>query len=424
MSLLIQDEETSTSTVPEGKSIPSLQAAAAQVAQESSAVRAGLLQAVQSIAPTLNEESAQSDQEGRLTERSVAALTEHGFWRMRLCRELGGLELPIVTQIEVLAALAAEDTSSAWCTMVANNGLAVLGGTMPEPAVSRIFADGVPRCSIVAAAGGTATPAEGGFLLNGTWRLASSIHHASWVYATALVERDPSRVLPLAIPAGDVELLDTWDVVGLQGTGSHDFKLTDYFLPAELAGRVEAPFAQTRGTRRYDEVQVAHLESYEHLAFAIGVARRALRELRAVFSKPLPGRYVADREIVEGELGRAVVRQHAVEALAHALFARIDAAASGEPQLWLKTERHLPRALASWATSLALECVQLAFHRAGLAALRKPSIFEKLLRDMTVAATHVVVDDLAFPAYAQHLVETGAPLELGAFNFEISPREA
>ncbi len=425
MSVLVAGETANTSAMSGERVSSSPTFPDAQATQESpSATRARLLEAAKSIAGTLNEGGAPADREGQLTEASVAALTEHGFWRMRLCRELGGFELPIVTQLEVLAALAAEDTSSAWCTMVANNGLAMLGGTMPEAAVGRIFAEGIPRCSIVASPGGSATPTAGGFLLNGTWRLASAIRHAAWVYATALVERDPSRVLPLAIPAADVELLNTWDVVGLAGTGSHDFKLTDYFLPTELAGREDAPFAQVRGTRRYDLVQVEHLESYEHLAFAIGVARRALHELRAIFSKPVPGRYVADREIVEDEMGKAVVKLHAVEALAHALFTRIDAAACGEPQSWLKTERHLPRALASWATSLALECVQLAFHRAGLAALRRPNLFEKLLRDMSIAATHVVVDDLAFPTYAQHLIETGAPLGLGAFTFNLTAREA
>jgi len=296
--------------------------------------------------------------------------------------------------------------------MVANNGVSVLGATMPVAAIQRIFADGVPPCSIVAAPGGIATPTDGGFTLNGTWRLASSIHHARWIHAAAYVGGDPSRLLPLAIPAHDVDLLDTWNVVGLSGTGSNDFKLSDYFLPAELAGREEEPYSQLRGLRRYDLVDVEHVESYEHLAFAIGMGRRALRELRAMLAKPLPARYICDREVVQEELGRAVVKLQAVEALAYLLFTRIDAAAVGQKQCWSEAERHLPRSLAALATTLALECVQLAFHRAGLVALHKPNIFEKLLRDMSVAATHVVVDDSSFPSYAQHLIETEAPLGL------------
>ncbi len=379
---------------------------------EGAASAVNLLLAVKAIAHTLQSDAVQADVQGRLGDASVNALREHGLWRMRLCHDLGGLELPIVTQIQVLSALAAEDASSAWCTMVANSSVAVLGATMPPAAIDRIFAQGVPACSIVAAPGGVATPCEGGYRLNGTWRLASSIHHASWVHATAFVDRDPSRVLPLAIPAGDVELLDTWSVVGLSGTGSNDFKLTDYFLPTELTGYEDNPYGQVRGKRRYDLVELEYVESYEHLAFAIGVGRRALRELRFVLAKPLAGRQVADREVVQGQFGQAVVKLQSVEALGYWLYRRVDAAATGALQSWSHEDQYLPRALAVWATQLALECVQLAFHRSGSNAMHRPSVLEKLLRDMSVAATHVGVDDIAFASYAQHLMETGAPLEL------------
>jgi len=371
--------------------------------------RARLLAAVAAIAPTLHAGAGTSDDNGRLADASVTALRMHGFWTMRLCQDLGGLELSIVDQIEILAALAAEDTSAAWCTMVANNGVSILGATMPAAAIARLFADGVPPCSIVAAPGGSAMPVEGGYLLKGTWRLASSIHNARWVHALALVERDPSRPLAVAIPVADVELLNTWNVVGLAGTGSNDFKLTDYFIPADLAGNEGDPHRQLRGRRRYDLVDVEHLESYEHLAFAIGVARRALRELRMVLAQPPAGRHIGDRELVQEQFGRSVLRLQTVEALAHSLYARIDAAALGAEQS--SGERYLPRVLATQASELALECVQLAFRRSGLAALHKPNILEKLLRDMSVAATHTVVDDTAFAAYAQHLVESGLPFE-------------
>ena len=374
----------------------------------------GILSAVDAIADTLQSGAAESDESGRLSEESVRALRSNDLWRLRLCRELGGLELPIVAQIEIIAALAAVDTSAAWCSMVANDGVAVLGATMPDAAVRRVFAEGVPACSIVAAAGGVAVPTEGGYLLTGTWRLASAIHHASWVYATALVERDPSRILALAIPVRDVKLLETWDVVGLAGTGSVDFQLTEYFLPAELAGREHRPFAQVRGRRQYDLVDVEHFESYEHLAFAIGVARRALRELRLILAQPPGGRHLGDRELVQEQFGRSVLRLQTVEALSHSLYARIDAAALGEKQSWSDGERYLPRVLAAQASELALECVQLAFRRSGLAALRRPNILEKLLRDMSVAAAHAMVDDSAFTTYAQHLVESGLSFEFRA----------
>ena len=370
-----------------------------------------LLNAVVAVGKMIRDQALESDRQGWLTDATVSILREHGFWQTRLCTELGGLELPIVMQIEILAALAAEDTSAAWCTMVANNGLATIGATMPQAAVDRVFANGVPACSIVATPGGIAIPVDGGYRLTGTWRLASAVRHADWVYALALIDRDPSRIIPISLPARDLTLLDSWNVVGLAATGSVDFSLEDYFVPAELAGSEAAPFSQVRGTRRYDLVDVEQVDSFEHLAFAIGVARRALRELRLVLTQPPAGRHIGDRELVQEEFGRSVVRLQAVEALAFSLYARIDAAALGKAQSWSDGERHLPRVLAAQASELALECVHLAFRRSGLAALHSPNILEKLLRDMSVAANHAVVDDSAFAAYAQHLVETGLSLQ-------------
>ena len=373
------------------------------------------------IGETLRAGAAQSDLQGKLVDASVDALRSSELWSMRLCRELGGLELPIVLQIRVLAKLAAEDASSAWCTMVANNAAAVLGATMPPAAITRIFGDGVPACSIVAGPGGFATPVEGGFLLTGTWRLASSIHHACWVHATALIDRDPSRVLPVAIPAGDVTLVGSWNVVGLAGTGSNDFKLEGYFLPTDLTGREENPYGQLRGVRRYDLAGFDHVESYEHLAFALGLGARALRELRMVLTAASGTRHVADREIVQGRFGQLVVSLQAVEALAYVFYERVDALAVGEKLGWSHDDRYRPRALAVHATQVALECVKMAFHRSGSAGLHQPNIFEKLLRDMSVAATHAVVDDTAFTSYAQQLIETGGPLELAHQTSNFQP---
>lgn len=367
-----------------------------------------LLGAIRDIAPVLVAGAETSDVEGRLVQRSVEALRSHDLWRMRLCRELGGLELPIVAQIRVLASLAAIDTSSAWCTMVANSSVAVIGATMPDQAVERVFGHGVPPCTIVAAPGGKAVRTDSGYQLNGTWRLASAIHHAEWIHATANIDGDPSRLLPMVIPKGDVELIDSWDVVGLSATGSNDFTLRDYILDEEFAGREAGPFAQVRGRRRYDLLGLENIESYEHLALALGVARRALHELRHALAHPVAGRRIADREVVQIELGRATVKLQAIQAATFDLYGRIDAAALGSGQALSRTDRSMPRALAAWATEAALDCVQLTFRRSGVAALRRPNILEKLLRDMSVAATHFLVNDTAFSAYAERLIEAAS----------------
>ncbi|PON10231.1 hypothetical protein C2W62_51170, partial [Candidatus Entotheonella serta] len=69
---------------------------------------------------------------------------------------------------------------------------------------------------------------------------SSGIPHATWVAALTPVLRPGEPPRPLSdrstsriflVPKKDVRLLDTWDVVGLRGTGSFSFEIDDLFVP-------------------------------------------------------------------------------------------------------------------------------------------------------------------------------------------------
>lgn len=79
------------------------------------------------------------------------------------------------------------------------------------------------------------TPVEGGFRASGRWRFSSGCHHAQWYFLGGMLPPDEEgQVRPgtLMFPRADVTILDTWDVAGLQGTGSHDVVVEDAFIPS------------------------------------------------------------------------------------------------------------------------------------------------------------------------------------------------
>lgn len=365
-----------------------------------------LLREVAMIGDLLHEEAETAEIATQLSCTVVDALRDAGLWRMRLSRELGGLELPMLSQLRIIAELAALDPSSAWCTMFVNTAIARIGAIMPDAAVSRVFADGVPAASIVIPPGGIATPTDGGYLITGHWRYATAIHHVDWLLTSVRIERDPSRLLPVVIPAGDLHQLDSWDPTGLRATGSIDLTLENYFLPDELTGRLSAPFEQIRGARRYESTRISFPESFEHAAFACGVARRAIAELRKLLADRELSAGKGGREVVLTQFAEAEVELQAVWALIEQTSKKIDAVHEGSSHAWDEADRLLPRVIAARATKLALHCTQIALERAGLSAMRRGEVLERLARDMTVAASHIAVNDAAFAAYAQHLVET------------------
>lgn len=359
-----------------------------------------LLEAVQDVAPLLRASSSQSEDAGTLAPEAVSALREAGLFRMRLMRELGGLEVSINTQIDVLAELASIDTAAAWCTMVANNGVASIGAYMPDSTVDIVFADGVPICAGVAAPAGRAEPADGGYRISGTWKFASGIRHAEWVFLSTLVEGDPSRPLMAAVRTSNCDIHDSWHVLGLKGTGSCDFSLVDVFVPAELTNAT-AQRVQLRGTRLYARTGVI-LAVYEHLAIAVGLAKRALRELSITLAERTAPGATRDRETVCAELSRLTIQVDAVIESAHSYYEAIERNATAEldPIMGAKG-----RALASWATEIADQCAQVAFKRAGGRALYCPNPFEQMKRDIAAAQAHVLVNDSSFAVHGTALIE-------------------
>ena len=91
---------------------------------------------------------------------------------------------------------------------------------------------------------GTATKSEGGFRISAR-KIFSSGCPAGDLLVTSAVYDDPDSgptVLHFAVPlkGEGVTILDTWHVMGMRGSGSHDVELKNVFVPdAAIAGRRE-----------------------------------------------------------------------------------------------------------------------------------------------------------------------------------------
>ncbi|MGV9709065.1 acyl-CoA dehydrogenase family protein [Gordonia sp. NPDC003424] len=87
--------------------------------------------------------------------------------------------------------------------------------------------------------GGIAIPVEGGYRMTGRWQFSSGTDHCDWIFLGAMVGGDdgaplmPPVGLHVILPRSDYQIIeDSWDVVGLRGTGSKDIVVTDAFIPA------------------------------------------------------------------------------------------------------------------------------------------------------------------------------------------------
>jgi indole-3-acetate monooxygenase len=113
-------------------------------------------------------------------------------------------------------------------------------------------------------------------VVSGRWSFASGIAHADWLIAGFQVESLGGRALVAVVPKADVEVIDTWRVAGLQGTGSPDFRMDELFVPGELT--FDRGGGAVRGGALFRQEEHVFL-SNEVPPLCVGIARRALDEM-------------------------------------------------------------------------------------------------------------------------------------------------
>jgi 3-hydroxy-9,10-secoandrosta-1,3,5(10)-triene-9,17-dione monooxygenase len=97
----------------------------------------------------------------------------------------------------------------------------------PTRLVSGIF---IPAC-------GFARRVDGGYVLSGRWPLVSGVNTSDWCLFAPNVDDDDGSDLHryFALPRAEIEIVDTWQAVGLKGSASNDVVVSDVFVPAHRA---------------------------------------------------------------------------------------------------------------------------------------------------------------------------------------------
>lgn len=370
--------------------------------------RTALLTAVASVRETLVAGADTAEVQGTLPQATVQALDDAGLFALKLPAVLGGAEADLVTQLEVLEAISYVDTSAGWCTLIGAAAIAGPGAFLPDEAVAQMFGHGhVPRAAGAFMPSGHAEPVDGGYRVSGRWAFASGIRHAQWVTATARVVREGAApaLCRVVVPVTAVQIHDNWQVMGLQGTGSCDFSITDLFVPAHFAW--ELPQTRPRRGGPLYRLGMPAFVANEHVAFALGVGRRALDTLLGLAQSTqrgygqksaLAARHAVQRVLGEGDLRLRAARTLAIESYDKA-WAVVCAGHTLPPHLQAEL-----RSIASFATDVALEVTTQAFRYSGGTALYLTGVLQRCLRDINAAAQHLMVSDTAYENYGQCLL--------------------
>ena len=216
---------------------------------------------------------------GSVTPDAIDAITDRGLFRLNIpARSYGEQAHPLVV-FHVIEALAHADASTAWVVMIASE-VSLLAAWLPNAVLSQMIGGeepGGPRCRIVGSSRvmTTAQSDVSGYRLSGRLNFVSGVEHATHIVATFVDFDDQVRFALLPQRAGKV--INTWDAMGLQGTGSHDWELKDAFVQqGHTWAALDQPAADGPQWRVPDRSLVAWIANAGH---AVGTAQGALDDL-------------------------------------------------------------------------------------------------------------------------------------------------
>ena len=215
---------------------------------ESDSVIAELNLAAARVAAVARDTAAESERNRRVSPEVLDHLRIDGLGGAAVPAAVGGREIDPSDLLGLIETVARGDGSAGWVTMIYATS-SVAGHYLHPDGLDEVFAEGpASLTSGVLAPRGTAKRVDGGYMVKGTWPFASGSIDASWIALGAMAD-DASR-LSFFLPRNEVEILDTWDVMGLRATASHDVAVDNRFVPDsrvfDLSGpsRTQEPIAR------------------------------------------------------------------------------------------------------------------------------------------------------------------------------------
>ncbi|QUT05765.1 acyl-CoA dehydrogenase [Sphingobium phenoxybenzoativorans] len=350
------------------------------------------------LQPVIAARAAATEQNRAPLDETIRDLSDAGLFKMLSPKRFGGYELHVDTMTEVCRLIAAACPSTGWVTSfyIGHNWLHAV---FPEKSQEEAFAAG----PFVLSSGQVAPTAKGkrvagGFEISGRQGWSSGVAHADWVFFTGIVTAEGEAPHPymFCVPRAQVEVIDTWHIAGMQGTGSRDVAVDGLFVPDHQAVSFiqlmdgSHPGAQIHANPLY-KLPVTTALSFEVMPVIAGALRGAADTFSTIISSRVQsytGQSYAEKPAAQMRAGRAYALADALDSLAR------DAARNV-----VSIDRHLEpieraqlRMLSSYMTKLACDGVNDIMHGAGGDSFRNGCSLQRYFRDLNVLRTHGGLD--------------------------------
>lgn len=379
-------------------------------------IEQGWVGRARALKPLLEAAAPRIDAACALPADVLDALFESKMFRMLLPHTFGGAELEPATFFQVISEIASGDASAAWC-IAQSSGCSMSAAYMEPAAAHKVFGDSRsavawgysmgPQCR--------ATPVKGGWRVNGTWGFGSGNRHSTWVGAHCHRTDEAGEILThpdgrplertMLIPRTAVVIKEgSWNVVGLRGTGSDTYSVTDLFVPGEysLIPRATArdhhlpegaePELEPERRENGPLYRFSPMNIYEagFSAVGLGVARAALDAFIALAAKKTPsgtGNPLRDDGWIQSRIALSEARLASASAWIIGILREMWRECV-DGQLGFESRVKL-RLASTYAIHEAREVVHASYADAGATAIFESNPFERRLRDINAVSQQI-----------------------------------
>jgi alkylation response protein AidB-like acyl-CoA dehydrogenase len=379
-----------------------------------------LVREIVAMRPFLREMRAENDAIQRIPDPLLARLRDAGFYRMVLPRRFGGLQLDPITFTRVIER-ACQGLGSVGWNLAINAASHLLMLTLPDEGVEELFGDGQAAIGAgTVGGGGTAVAVDGGYRVSGRWSFGSGGCEASWFIASfQIMDNGTPRRSPDGgtlwrgvFPKQDTETIpDTWNVAGLRGTGSFDWRVDDVFVPERRTVPALGTPAINQWSRWPGVTYALPIQAWigpHHAATMCGVARAGIDALIELAGAKVPrgrpgGALLAENPQVQDAIAQADVTLDA--ARSHLIACLTDlwnTVAAGRETT--RTQRARCLLSAVYAGDSARRAMDLVYRHGGSTSFRADSRIAECWRDLQTIGQTITVAPEWYPITGRALL--------------------
>jgi 3-hydroxy-9,10-secoandrosta-1,3,5(10)-triene-9,17-dione monooxygenase len=364
------------------------------------------------LRPLVREHAPATEADRRLADEVSDALTEAGLFRMLTPKRHGGYETDLRTVLEVTEALGEADGSTSWLVAVGSVA-GWISCLASEEAQKDIFgAD--PDARI---AGGnapiSATRVEGGLRVSGRWSYASGSHHATWASLGAAVVDDTGQIVDAIlglVPVSEISLEETWQTIGMRGTGSNTWVVEDVFIPQHrvisMAAMAEGEWPVPTGEALY-RTPFVPLATLPLVGPLLGLGRAALEYTISKTPRPMHHTFFAhqaDSVGVQIQIAEAALKLETARLHVYSVADEIDGSTAAGEEIGYAGRARI-RAQAGYAAQQILEAITVLVNVHGASSFAESSPMQQLWRDANTAARHAGLNSVVgYEIYGKSLL--------------------